>query len=130
MSENAETSQSDDRVLNIKDLIKALMAIQVAIAKLVVALIEKESEVGAIPAPKTGGMVVDENCGPEQAAVDENCGPEQAAVDENCGPLYLDEQCDSEAPVPPICDEATLEQLCERVEQISRYLRMICGIVR
>jgi hypothetical protein len=157
MSANSEQSALG-RIVNIKDLIRALMALQIAISKLVIELINKESAEGNLYAPM-GTDAVDEECGPTDpfdeecgppppvdeecgpvGAVDEECGPVGAvdeecgpvgAVDEECGPTnYLDEACRTPQPVPDVCEEETIAQLCERLDAVSRYLKTICKMVR
>jgi hypothetical protein len=54
--------------------------------------------------------------------VGEECEPERSS--------YIDESCPVPPPIPGAYLDSTIEMLCDRLDEITRYLRKICNIVR
>ena len=129
--------------LNFSYVIETLIALQIALSKLVIALMQRQAKGPVFVFRHADGStdVVDESCGevPEDDSRDKKRKPDEGPnVDESCGehPTWfgrndnVDDNCGEISPIPPVCGDDTVELLCDRLIKIAMYLKQVCRIVR
>ena len=139
--------EDQERSVDVQFIAKTLFQLQTSIAQLALALLEKAREEGVthlpIPPMPAGFEGKGSDRPTPEPIVDATCddmpseGDSGGLVDATCDDMpsegdsggLVDATCDDEPGTDNECEDAA-EMLCRRIPKITRYLQLLCQVLR